>query len=139
MFISGLTGRRAGAALSSDEAFGILGDPFILYVILVLLAPLIFYEVGVILAPRRPSRVKKMAFESGQAPLPWRVAPFPIEYFPYVVIYIAYALLAVIAFFSVLPLIGTSEGALRLVVVLGVIAASSVYLSSQLRRLVQRV
>jgi len=125
--------------VSHNEAFGILSDPFILYVILVLLSPLVFYEVGVILAPRRPSRVKKMAFESGQTPLPWRTAPFPIEYFPYVIIYIAYALLALIAFFSVLSLIGTTEGALRIVIVIGIIAASSVYLSSQIRSLVQRV
>ncbi|MEM2952287.1 MAG: NADH-quinone oxidoreductase subunit A, partial [Nitrososphaerota archaeon] len=68
----------------------------LLYLLLTIVAPPIFYLVSVLIAPKKPSRVKRMLFESGQTPIPVRTTPFPIEYFPYVIIYIAYAVFAVI-------------------------------------------
>lgn len=119
--------------------FGALGDPFVLYVILVLLAPFGFYEISVLLAPNRPIRTKRMPFESGQTPLPWRVSAFPVEYFPYVIIYVSYAVLALIAFLSALPLMTTAEGGLRALIVLAIITSATFYLSTQISKLKQRL
>ncbi|MCS7143007.1 MAG: NADH-quinone oxidoreductase subunit A [Aigarchaeota archaeon] len=119
--------------------FGPLSDPFVLYVILLILAPIGFYEISWLLAPSRPKRIKRMAFESGQTPIPWSFSRYPIEYFPYVIIYVSYAVLALIAFFSVTPLLVTREGALRALIVIGAITLGSFYLSTQIPKLKQRV
>ncbi|MEM1966338.1 MAG: NADH-quinone oxidoreductase subunit A [Nitrososphaerota archaeon] len=111
----------------------------LLYLLLTAIAPPVFYLVSVLLAPRRPSRVKKMLFESGQAPLPSRAAPFPIEYFPYVIIYIAYAVFAVIAFIVVLDMLRSSESLIRGLLILSVITAGAIYASAQLPSLKQRL
>ncbi len=109
-----------------------LWDPFILYVILVLLAPDVFYIVSWLIAPSRPSRVKRMAFESGQAPIRSALSSFPLEYFPYVVIYIAYAVVAVLVFFSLLSVLEAGVTPLTLTL-LAVAAVISVYAGSRLR------
>ncbi len=111
----------------------------LLYLILTIIAPPIFYIVSVLIAPKKPSRVKRMLFESGQTPIPTRVAPFPIEYFPYVIIYIAYAVFAVIAFIVVLDMLRAGESLIRGLLILAVITAGSIYASTQLPSLKQRL
>ncbi len=112
-----------------------------LYALLTIVAPPVFYLVSVLLAPkpRRRSRVKTMPFESGQAPIPARAAPFPIEYFPYVIIYVAYAVITVIAFIVVLDMISASQNILRGLIILVVLALASVYASSLLPAIKQRL
>ncbi len=80
-----------------------------------------------------------MPFESGQAPIPARAAPFPIEYFPYVIIYVAYAVITVIAFIVVLDMISASQNILRGLIILVVLALASVYASSLLPAIKQRL
>ncbi|GBC71219.1 NAD(P)H-quinone oxidoreductase subunit 3, chloroplastic [Candidatus Calditenuaceae archaeon HR02] len=111
----------------------------LLYLILTVIAPPIFYLVSALIAPKKPSRVKRMLFESGQTPIPARVAPFPIEYFPYVIIYIAYAVFAVIAFIVVLDMLRAGESLVRGLLILAVITAGSIYASTQLPSLKQRL
>lgn len=111
----------------------------LLYLLLTAVAPPVFYLVSVLLAPKRPSRVKRMLFESGQAPIPSRAAPFPIEYFPYVIVYIAYAVFAVITFIVVLDMLRSSESLIRGLIILSIITAGSIYAATQLPALKQRL
>lgn len=111
----------------------------LLYLILTIIAPPVFYLVSVLIAPKKRSRVKRMLFESGQTPIPARVAPFPIEYFPYVIIYIAYAVFAVVAFIVVLDMLRAGESLLRGLLILAAITAGSIYASTQLPALKQRI
>jgi NADH:ubiquinone oxidoreductase subunit 3 (subunit A) len=116
-----------------------LNNALILYVMFCLLAPIIFYLISVILAPKRPSKVKKMLFESGQTPIPYRVSPYPIEYFPYVIIYVAYALLALVAFITSISLMESTETMYVGVIVLSIITAVSIYLSLFMKNLTQKL
>jgi NADH:ubiquinone oxidoreductase subunit 3 (subunit A) len=116
-----------------------LNNASILYVVFCILAPIIFYLISVILAPKRPSKVKKMLFESGQTPIPYRVSPYPIEYFPYVIIYVAYALLALVAFITSISLMESTETIYVGVIVLSIITAASIYLSLFMRNLTQKL
>ncbi len=109
-----------------------LWDPFLLYVILVLLAPDLFYIVSWLIAPSRPSRIKRMAFESGQAPIRSALSSFPLEYFPYVIIYIAYAVVSVLVFFSLLAVLEVGITPLTLML-LTVAAVVSVYAGTRLK------
>jgi len=111
----------------------------LLYLLLTIVAPPIFYLVSVLIAPKKPSRVKRMLFESGQTPIPVRTTPFPIEYFPYVIIYIAYAVFAVIAFIVVLDMLRAGESLVRGLIILAAITAGSIYASTQLPTLKQRL
>ncbi|MCS7095221.1 MAG: NADH-quinone oxidoreductase subunit A [Thaumarchaeota archaeon] len=119
------------------EQLWFLWDPFVLYVILVLLAPDIFYLVSWLIAPRRPSRVKKTAFESGQAPIRSALGSFPVEYFPYVIIYVAYAVIAILIFVS---LVAVAEAGVTpsLLLLLTLATIASFYASSQLKEIVGR-
>jgi NADH:ubiquinone oxidoreductase subunit 3 (subunit A) len=116
-----------------------LNNASILYVVFCILAPIIFYLISVILAPKRPSKVKKMLFESGQTPIPYRVSPYPIEYFPYVIIYVAYALLALVAFITSISLMESTETMYVGVIVLSIITAVSIYLSLFMKNLTQKL
>jgi NADH:ubiquinone oxidoreductase subunit 3 (subunit A) len=116
-----------------------LNNALILYVMFCLFAPIIFYLISVILAPKRPSKVKKMLFESGQTPIPYRVSPYPIEYFPYIIIYVAYALLALVAFITSISLMESTESIYGGVIVLSIITAVSIYLSLFMKNLTQRL
>ncbi len=117
----------------------ILQNAFVIYASFCILAPVIFYLVSVILAPRKPSKVKKIPFESGQTPFPYRINPYPIEYFPYVIIYIAYALLALIAFVTSMSLMESSEALIAGIIVLSLVTAISIYLSLYLKSLTQKL
>ena len=116
-----------------------LNNALILYVMFCLLAPIIFYLISVILAPKRPSKVKKMLFESGQTPIPYRVSPYPIEYFPYIITYVAYALLALVAFITSISLMESTESMYGGVIVLSIITAVSIYLSLFMKNLTQKL
>jgi len=111
----------------------------LLYVILTAAAPPVFYLISLLLAPEKPSRVKRMLFESGQTPIPAREAPFPIEYFPYVIIYIAFAVFAVVAFIVVLDMLRAGTSVYRGLVILSALTAASIYASRQLPSLKQRL
>jgi NADH:ubiquinone oxidoreductase subunit 3 (subunit A) len=122
-----------GSLMAAPEGpLWFLWDPFLFYVILVLLAPDVFYIVSWLIAPSRPSRVKRMAFESGQAPIRSAISTFPIEYFPYVIIYIAYAVVAVLVFFSLLAVIEVGVTPMTLML-LAVAAVVSVYVGTRLK------
>ncbi len=95
--------------------------------------------ISVILAPKRPSKVKKMLFESGQTPIPYRVSPYPIEYFPYIIIYVAYALLALVAFITSISLMESTESMYGGAIILSIIATASIYLSLFMKNLTQRL
>ncbi|MCS7145726.1 MAG: NADH-quinone oxidoreductase subunit A [Nitrososphaerota archaeon] len=123
----------------SPAAFDTALWTLLLYLLLTLIAPPAFYLISVLLAPKRPSRVKKMLFESGQAPIPVREAPFPIEYFPYVIIYIAYAVFAVVAFVVVLDMLRAGESLIRGLIILAALTAGSIYASKQIPTLKQRL
>ncbi|MCS7117730.1 MAG: NADH-quinone oxidoreductase subunit A [Thaumarchaeota archaeon] len=119
------------------EQLWFLWDPFILYVILVLLAPDVFYLVSWLIAPRRSSRVKKMAFESGQAPIRSALSSFPVEYFPYVIIYVAYAVIAILIFVSLVAIVETGVTP-SLLLLLALATVASFYASSQLKEVAGR-
>jgi len=111
----------------------------IIFVILTILLPIVFWAANKLLAPRNSSRKKRISFECGQEPFEWRSSPFPFEYFPYAIIYVAYAVLAVIVFLTAITLIDVPEAAPRVVAVLAVVSASSLYLAATLKRLPQRL
>lgn len=117
----------------------IFQNAFALYAIFCLLAPIIFYLLSVILAPNRPSKVKRMPFESGQTPIPYRVNPYPIEYFPYVIVYVAYALLALVAFLTSISLMESAETLFTGILILSIITVVAIYLSIYMKSLVQKL
>ena len=114
-------------------------DALIIFIILTLLLPIIFWAANKLLAPRSRGRKKRISFECGQEPFEWRSSPFPFEYFPYAIIYVAYAVLAIIVFLTSITLIDTPEAASRVIIVLALISASSLYLAANLKNLSQRV
>ncbi|MDW8043428.1 MAG: NADH-quinone oxidoreductase subunit A [Nitrososphaerota archaeon] len=123
--------------VAPPEQLWFLWDPFILYVILVLLAPDAFYIVSWLISPRRPSRVKRMAFESGQAPIRSAIGSFPVEYFPYIIIYVAYAVVAILVFVSLVSVVETGVTP-PLLLLLALATVASFYASSQLKEVVGR-
>lgn len=118
---------------------GVLNNALIIYAVFCVLAPIIFYVLSVILAPKRPSKVKKMLFESGQTPIPYSVNPYPIEYFPYIIIYVAYALLALVAFITSISMLGSAESLYSGIIILSIITVISIYLSLYMKNLTQRL
>lgn len=119
-----------------SEAFQ---NSFVLYVTFCLLAPIVFYLLSIILAPKRSSKVKRIPFESGQTPIPYRVEPYPIEYFPYVIVYVAYALLALIAFMTSISIMESAETLFTGILILSIITIVAIYLSVYMRNLVQKL
>ena len=114
-------------------------DALIYYIILSAILPVILLVVNMLLSPRKSSRRKGLPFESGQVPFEWRSTSFPMEYFPYAIIYVAYAVLAILVFLTSLALIESPEAALRVVILLAVLSASSIYLAFSLGDLSQRL
>ncbi len=114
-------------------------DALIIYLVLVVILPILFWGMNKLLGPRRPQRKKSIAFECGQEPMRWRPSPFPFEYFPYAIIYVAYAVLAIVAFLTSVTLIDRPDAALRVILILAIISASSIYLALNLRDLGQRL
>lgn len=125
--------------LAQEIVAEVFQNAFVIYAIFCLLAPILFYLLSIILAPNRPSKVKKIPFESGQTPIPYRVNPYPIEYFPYVIIYVAYALLALIAFMTSISIMGSAETLLTGILILSIITILAIYLSLYMKNLVQKL
>ncbi|HID05013.1 MAG TPA: hypothetical protein EYH45_01760 [Candidatus Caldiarchaeum subterraneum] len=111
----------------------------VIFILLTLLLPMMFWALNKLLAPKRSSRKKRLSFECGQEPFEWRASPFPFEYFPYAIIYVAYAVLAIVVFLASITLIDAPEAAPRVIILLAVVSASSLYLAANLKRLSQRL
>ena len=111
----------------------------VIFILLTLLLPVIFWALNKLLAPKRSSRKKRLSFECGQEPFEWRASPFPFEYFPYAIIYVAYAVLAIVVFLASITLIDSPEAAPRVIILLAVVSASSLYLAANLKKLSQRL
>jgi len=111
----------------------------ILYVILAVATVGLMAVLPLILAPWKPLIKKKVLFECGQTPLPWREEAFPYEYFPYLIIYIAYAVAGVIIFISSMMLINMPYIADRILIVFGSLTIGAFFIGLQLRELKQRI
>ncbi|MEM0440649.1 MAG: NADH-quinone oxidoreductase subunit A [Candidatus Caldarchaeum sp.] len=114
-------------------------EALIIYVILSALLPVLLVSGSLLLAPKRKTRRKRLSFESGQVPFEWTEASFPVEYFPYAIIYVAYAVIALAVFLSVVAIIDNPSSALNVVILLAVLSASSVYAAFTLKDLPQRL
>ncbi len=110
-----------------------------LYTLLAFLTLLVMLLLNLVLAPRESRRGKRVGFECGQKPLEWRWTAFPVEYFPYALIYIAYAVIGVIAFLSALTITAHPELVERVLVFLAALSVGALYLGATLRRLPQRL
>ena len=110
-----------------------------IFVVLTLILPIIFWAANKLLASKRSNRRKRISFECGQEPFEWRASPFPFEYFPYAIIYVAYAVLAIVVFLASITLIEAPEAAPRVILLLAVVSASSLYLAANLKNLSQRL
>ncbi|MCS7129215.1 MAG: NADH-quinone oxidoreductase subunit A [Candidatus Caldarchaeum sp.] len=114
-------------------------DALIYYTVLSVALPFILLIANKLLASGRKSRRKRLSFESGQVPFEWGETSFPVEYFPYAIIYVAYAVLSVAVFISAVAIIDNPQSAFNLVLLLGVLSASSVYAAFSLKDLPQRL
>ncbi|MEM4641829.1 MAG: NADH-quinone oxidoreductase subunit A [Candidatus Caldarchaeum sp.] len=111
----------------------------IIYIVVSALLPVLLIIGSKLLSPKKPARRKKLSFESGQVPFGWTESSFPVEYFPYAIIYIAYAVIALAVFLSVVAVIDNPGAALNVVVLLAVLSASSIYAAATLKNLPQRL
>ncbi|MEM3397915.1 MAG: NADH-quinone oxidoreductase subunit A [Nitrososphaerota archaeon] len=112
---------------------------FIIYLILAVATVALMAVLPLILAPWKPSIKKKVSFECGQTPLPWREEAFPFEYFPYLIIYVAYAVIGVVAFISSMMLEETPYLADRIIIAFGSLTIGAFFIGMQLRELKQKV
>lgn len=114
-------------------------DGLVIYAALTALLPVLLIVLNALIIPRRRTKVKELAFECGQPPMEWKSASFPVEYFPYALIYIAYAVVAIIAFLSAVSLIDSPQSGVRVIMFLAILSVSAVYMSFQLPRIRQRI
>jgi len=114
-------------------------DALIYYAVLSAALPLILLLANKLLASGRSGRRKKLSFESGQVPFEWTESSFPVEYFPYALIYIAYAVISIVVFLSAVSVIDSPESSFNVVLLLAVLSASSIYAAFSLKELPQRL
>ncbi|MDW8084129.1 MAG: NADH-quinone oxidoreductase subunit A [Candidatus Caldarchaeum sp.] len=114
-------------------------EALIYYTILSALLPVLLVAGSKLLAPKKSTKRKRLSFESGQVPFEWVESSFPVEYFPYAIVYIAYAVIALAVFLSVVSVIDSPAAAFNLVLLLAVLSASSVYAAFTLKDLPQRL
>ncbi|MEM0383473.1 MAG: NADH-quinone oxidoreductase subunit A [Candidatus Caldarchaeum sp.] len=114
-------------------------EALIYYTVLTAALPLILILANKLLSSGRRTRRKRLSFESGQVPFEWAETSFPVEYFPYAIIYVAYAVLSIAVFVSALAIIDNPQYALNLVLLLGVLSASSIFAALSLKDLPQRL
>lgn len=112
---------------------------FIIYVILAVATVALMSILPIILAPWKGSIKKKVHFECGQTPLPWREEAFPYEYFPYLIIYVAYAVVGVLVFISSMVLIEMPYIADRILLIFGALTIGAFFIGLQLRELKQKI
>ncbi len=112
---------------------------FILYVILAVATVALMSILPIILAPWKGTIKKKVLFECGQTPLPWREEAFPYEYFPYLIIYVAYAVVGILIFISSMVLIETPYIADRVLLIFGALTVGAFFIGLQLRELKQKI
>lgn len=111
----------------------------IIYIILAAATVELMSILPIILAPWKPSIKKKVLFECGQTPIPWREEAFPYEYFPYLIIYVAYAVVGIVVFISSLILIEIPYLADRVLIFFGSLTIGAFFIGLQLRGLKQKV
>ncbi len=118
-----------------------MADTFslIIYVVVSALLPILLIIGSKLLSTKKSTRRKRLSFESGQVPFGWTESSFPVEYFPYAIIYIAYAVIALAVFLSVAAVIDNPGAALNVVILLAVLSVSSIYAAVTLKNLPQRL
>lgn len=111
----------------------------IIFVVAAFLVSLLFVLLGMLLSHKRVKRTKVLTFECGQKPFEWRTLQFPIQYFPYLIIYVVYAVVAILVLVSLFYVFEVPDALTRVTVFLAILAFSSIFLSVNLKRLVQRI
>ncbi|MCS7125500.1 MAG: NADH-quinone oxidoreductase subunit A [Aigarchaeota archaeon] len=110
-----------------------------LYIVFAVATVVIMALVPLILAPWKPMIKKKISFECGQTPFPWREEAFPYEYFPYLIIYVAYAVIGVVVFLSSIVLVEAPHLADRILILFGSLTVGAFFIGIQLRELKQKL
>lgn len=114
-------------------------DTLIIFVVAAFLVSLLFVLLGMLLSHKRVKRTKVLTFECGQKPFEWRTLQFPIQYFPYLIIYVVYAVVAILVLVSLFYVFEVPDALMRVTVFLAILAFSSIFLSVNLKRLVQKI
>ncbi|MCS7136048.1 MAG: NADH-quinone oxidoreductase subunit A [Nitrososphaerota archaeon] len=124
----------------SDVGVAAMGvGTLIIFVVAAFLVSLLFVLLGMLLSHKRVKRTKVLTFECGQKPFEWRTLQFPIQYFPYLIIYVVYAVVAILVLVSLFYVFEVPDALTRVTVFLAILAFSSIFLSVNLKRLVQRI
>jgi len=123
---------KVGVAAMSVEAL-------LTFVVAAFLVSLLFVLLGMLLSHKRVKRTKVLTFECGQKPFEWRMLQFPVQYFPYLLIYVVYAVISILVLVSLFYVFEVPDALMRVTVFLAILAFSSIFVSINLKRLVQRV
>lgn len=110
-----------------------------LYVVFAVATVGIMAATPLILAPWRPGVKKKAPFECGQTPFPWIEQAFQYEYFPYLIIYVAYAVVGIVVFISSMILVDAPHLADRILVLFGSLAVGALFIGLRLKTLKQKL
>lgn len=111
----------------------------LIFVVAAFLLSLLFVLLGMFLSHRMVKRTKVLTFECGQKPFEWRTSQFPIQYFPYLIIYVVYAVVAILVLVSLFYVFEVPDALMKVTVFLAILAFSSIFLSVNLRKLVQKI
>lgn len=111
----------------------------ILYIILGVATVALMAVLPLMLAPWKGSVKKKVSFECGQTPLPWIEEAFPYEYFPYLIIYVSYAVIGIAIFISSTVLIEAPFVADRILIVFGALTIGAFFIGLRLKELKQKI
>ncbi|MEM2909484.1 MAG: NADH-quinone oxidoreductase subunit A [Nitrososphaerota archaeon] len=111
----------------------------LIFVVVAFLVSLLFVLLGMLLSHRRVKRTKVLTFECGQKPFEWRTLQFPIQYFPYLLVYVVYAVIAILVLVSLFYIFETPDALMRVTIFLAILAFSSVFVSINLKRLIQGI
>lgn len=114
-------------------------EAFLVFVVAAFLLSLLFVLLGMLLSHGRRKRTKVLTFECGQKPFEWRTLQFPVQYFPYLLIYVVYAVVAVLVLVSLFYVFEAPDALMRVTVFLAILAFSSIFASMNLKRLIQRI
>ncbi len=114
-------------------------DAFLMFVVVAFLVSLLFVLLGMLLSHRREKRTKVLTFECGQKPFEWPTLQFPIQYFPYLIIYVVYAVIAILILISLFYVFEIPDALMKITIFLAILTFSSIFLSMNLKRLVQKI
>lgn len=114
-------------------------DAIHIFLIESIVISVLFVLLGMLLSHRYRKRTKVITFECGQNPFEWRSYRFPIQYFPYLLVYVVYAAVAVLVFISIVYAIGSDEAMPKLLMLFALLTIASIFLSINLRNLSQKI